>query len=102
MHVKAALRVSLTVIFCGVLFLFTGSAFAQGSRTITGNIRDEKGGPLAGASISIKGTQKGATTDSAGNFTLALEDNNGILVIAFIGYETQQISTAGRSSLTVQ
>src|ERR1700733_1281625 len=102
MHVKAALRVSLTVIFCGILSLFTGSAFAQGSRTITGNIRDEKGLPMAGASISVKGTQRGATTDSTGNFTLTVADNHTTLLVAYVGYETQEINISKGVSFNVQ
>jgi len=102
MHVKAALRVSLTAIICGILFLFTGGARAQGSRTITGNVKDEKGLPLAGASVSIKGTQKGTTTDSAGNFTLTLTNGNAVLVIAFIGYETKELNTTGNTSFNIQ
>ena len=102
MHVKAASRVSLTVIICGILFLFAGAARAQGGKTITGNVKDEKGLPMAGASVSIKGTQKGTTTDSSGNFTLTLADNNAVLIIAFVGYETQEVSAARGSSFHVQ
>ncbi|MDO6429299.1 TonB-dependent receptor [Flavitalea sp. BT771] len=101
MHVKA-MKVSLVTMLYGILFLFAGSARAQGSRTISGNIRDEKGLPLAGASISIKGTQRGTTSDSSGNFSLSLPENTGTLIIAFVGYETRELNAANGVSLSIQ
>jgi len=100
MHVKA-MKVSLVTMLYGILFLFAGSARAQGGRTISGNIRDEKGLPMAGASISIKGTQRGTTSDSSGNFSLILPENAGTLIIAFVGYETREVNAANGSSFAV-
>ena len=66
-------------------FLMTAIAFSQG--TITGTIVDgETKGPLPGASIVVRGTTKGATTDFDGNFTLNISEGAGTLVISYIGY----------------
>src|SRR5882762_2582004 len=102
MHVKAAARASLVALLYGTLLLFAGSALAQGDKKITGSVKDEKGLPMAGASVSIKGTSKGTTTDSSGNFSITASETNSVLVIAFLGYETRQIGTAGGAVFNIQ
>ena len=57
-------------------------------------------GPVAGASVVVKGTTNGTVTDMDGNFVL--EVNNGdVLQISFIGYVTQEIKYTGQATLTV-
>jgi len=51
--------------------------------------------PVIGASIRVKGTSIGATTDVNGNFTLQTPANGQILVISYIGYETREIPLTG-------
>ena len=55
---------------------------------ITGKITGEEGQPLVGASVKLKGTQTGTTTDANGNFTLQVPDAGGVLVISYIGHQT--------------
>ena len=56
--------------------------------------------PLNGASVSIKGTDKGAVTDNEGRFVIkgTNVNTNSILVISFIGYETKEVSVSGQSN----
>lgn len=68
---------------------------------ITGNVIDENGNGLVGASVKIKGTNTGTSTDTKGSFSLNVEDN-AILVISYIGYGTKEIPVGGRSSISVQ
>lgn len=66
--------------------------------SVYGRITDAlTGEPLTGASVKLKGTSKGASTDAKGNFSLELPDGGGTLVISFIGYETieKQVTKAG-------
>lgn len=66
---------------------------------IDGRVTDEgTGEPLPGASVNLKGTDQGTTTDAAGNFSLLVPDRGGVLIISYIGYESREISvkTAGR------
>src|SRR6186713_1444917 len=68
------------------------SAAIQGEKNnvlaipITGTITDEKGEGLVGATIVIKGTTTGTTTDVDGNFSLEVPDNTTVLVISYAGY----------------
>ncbi|TZF85059.1 SusC/RagA family TonB-linked outer membrane protein [Pedobacter sp. BS3] len=69
---------------------------------ISGKVMDEKGEPLIGASIMVKGTSsKAALTNSKGEFTITVANENSILVVSYIGYVTQEISVKGRSNVSV-
>ncbi|MFY0626729.1 MAG: TonB-dependent receptor [Reichenbachiella sp.] len=69
--------------------------------TITGKISDENGEGLPGASIIAEGTSSGTTSDLDGNYKVAVSED-AVLVVSFIGYTTQKINIAGRSSIDVQ
>ena len=58
---------------------------------VSGKIVDAEGRPLAGASVKLKGTDKGATADANGNFTLEVPDTGGTLVISFIGHQSVEV-----------
>ncbi len=68
-------------------------------RTVTGLVVDETGEPLIGVSIQIKGTTQGAVTDLNGNFSIALPDGNDVLLISYIGYQTQEVKVGDRREL---
>lgn len=69
----------------------TGWAIAQSTIPVTGKVTDEKGAPLGGVSVSIKGTNTGTTTDESGNFSLNAEPKK-VLVISAVGFVTQEFS----------
>jgi TonB-linked SusC/RagA family outer membrane protein len=68
---------------------------------ITGKITDENGAPLTGASVALKGSNAGTSTDNNGNFTLTVPQN-GRLVISAIGYETQEIPVNNQSVINIR
>ncbi|SHK68568.1 MULTISPECIES: TonB-dependent receptor [Reichenbachiella] len=69
--------------------------------TVSGQVLDEMGEGLPGASVLIKGTSKGTTTDINGQFSLVTPED-AVLIVSFLGYLTQEITLAGRSELNVQ
>lgn len=69
-------------------------------RKISGTIVDELGVPVIGASVLIKGTANGVTSDLDGNFTLEV-DTKDILVVSFIGYSSQEIVVNKQESLSI-
>ena len=72
---------------------------SQQQKSLKGTVNDVLG-PVAGASVVVKGTTNGTVTDMDGNFVL--EVNNGdFLQISFIGYVTQEIKYTGQATLTV-
>ncbi|SDD82826.1 TonB-linked outer membrane protein, SusC/RagA family [Mucilaginibacter pineti] len=66
---------------------------------VSGTVSDAKG-PLPGVSVRIKGTQIGTQTDVSGKYTLNAPDN-GTLVFSFVGYTTQEVAVAGKTTLDV-
>lgn len=69
-------------------------------RTLTGRVLSPDGQPLQGASIQIKGTTRGTTTDANGNFRLAVSETDKTLVISYTGYTTQEYIIGKEESVT--
>jgi TonB-dependent starch-binding outer membrane protein SusC len=90
-----SLRLGLTACF----FLFSSVLLAQ--RTISGKVMDLSNQPVTGVSVIVKGTTIGTNTDAQGNFTITVPNANSRLVFSSVGYELQDISTAGKSDLSV-
>lgn len=68
---------------------------------VTGTILDEKGDPLPGANVLVKGTTLGTTTDAAGTFTLNVADANATLVFSFIGYTSKEVAINNQTRFDV-
>ena len=66
----------------------------------TGKVLDEKGQPLVGASVRIKGAKSGTSTDVNGSFTLEVPDNT-VLVISYLGYEDKEVAATGSNGLNI-
>ncbi len=78
-----------------LLFGVVGLASAQ----ITGTVLDDEGAPLPGASVVVKGTTTGSTTDFDGKFSINAEVGD-TLVVSYIGFErTEVIAEAGEMSI---
>ena len=75
------------------LLMGMGTAFAQNTQ-VKGNVVDEKGEPVIGASIVVKGTTVGTVTDFDGNFILEVPSNGKELEISYIGMEKQTVKVA--------
>jgi TonB-dependent starch-binding outer membrane protein SusC len=93
LHLKRKIFFLLTV-FSLTIF---SSAIAQ---NVTGKISDEKGEPLIGVSVVVKGTNTGGITDVNGMYSVAA-DKSGTLVFSFIGYLTKEEAINGRSSIDI-
>ncbi|RYF72661.1 MAG: SusC/RagA family TonB-linked outer membrane protein, partial [Cytophagaceae bacterium] len=82
--------------------LFALPALAQ-DRTVTGKVTSsDDGSTLPGVSIQLKGTSRGTTTDSEGNYSLTNVPADARLVFSFIGTATQEIVVGNQSTLNVQ
>ena len=90
-------KVLLTKVLLLAAVLFTGVSFAQ---TVTGTV-SEANGPLPGASVVVKGTSNGASTDFDGNYSLNDVPNDATLVFSYVGYATQEVAVNGQSTVNV-
>lgn len=67
--------------------LFIGSLSVVGQTTVSGKLRDNRGKPVVGASIAIKDSYDGATSDSLGMFRFTTEEKGEkLLMISSIGF----------------
>jgi len=68
---------------------------------ISGNVTDSEGEALIGVNIQVKGTNQGTATDFDGFFTLDDVAEDAVLVVSYIGYQTQEIPVAGQTNLSI-
>ena len=84
------------------LFLFFLSLSIQAQTVISGNVSSSKDNqPVASATVTVKGTKVGTQTNADGSFKITLPADKSILVISAIGYDPQEISTSGKTSVNV-
>jgi TonB-dependent starch-binding outer membrane protein SusC len=67
---------------------------------VSGKVTDTEGNPLAGATVKVKGSDKLTTTNNAGVFVLKGVDNDAVLEISFIGYQSYTVAVNSKSSIT--
>lgn len=83
------------------LLLLSAGAYAQ-SRPIKGQVLDDKGEPVVGVSVQIKGTHQGTITDADGNFSLEVPDEDNTLIFRSVGFKTQEVQVGdGLQPITV-
>jgi hypothetical protein len=56
---------------------------------VSGQVLDESGMPIPGASVYQKGTTVGTTTNFDGEYSLNVTGNNPVLVFSYVGFQTQ-------------
>lgn len=89
-------------IFMLFLLVAYSAVFGQ-EKTITGSVTDRTTSEsLPGASVMIKGTTIGVTTDLDGKFSLKIPAGDNILVISYVGYETAEIPTGSLNVYNIQ
>lgn len=79
-------------------FSFCTAVIAQ--QTITGKVADANGSPLAGASVKIKGTNKGTSTGNDGSFNLQAKKGD-VLEISMVGFVAQNITVDDKTEVSV-
>jgi len=80
---------SLCCLQLALALLLSVHAYAQQSNLlVTGTVRDDQNEAIVGASVVVKGTTNGTTTDANGKYTISLNGDE-TLVFSFIGYATQ-------------
>lgn len=70
-------------------------------KKISGSVKDEKGAPLPGVSIIVKGTTTGSITDFDGNFSFDVPVTAQTLVISFVGMKSQEITIGNQAQFNI-
>ena len=84
----------IPLLVCGT-GLFAQNTAVQG--IVTGS---PDGNPIPGASVVVKGSVRGTTTDASGAFNIAAEAGD-VLVVSFLGYKSQEVPVGGRTAIDV-
>jgi TonB-linked SusC/RagA family outer membrane protein len=82
-----------------IVLLCTSEMYAQ-QRTVTGKVLDENNKPLVGVSIKVKGTDRGAVTNSTGSFSIRVSKGETI-EITHVGYEAKKVVIGESASLEI-
>lgn len=79
------------------------NAIVPSDQVVKGTVVDnEKGEPLPGVSVLLKGTQRGATTNPNGEFSLSVPNGDAVLVFSFVGYEPQEQVVGNRTQINIK
>lgn len=84
--------------------LISSAAFAQGSITVKGTVKDTKGEALVGAAVMLDGTSVGVVTDLEGKYTISFTPKAGknpVLVFSSISYQTKSMPVSGSGVIDV-
>ena len=79
--------------------LLANQVYAQ-DRAVTGRVTGEDGSVLPGVNISLKGTNRGTTTDGKGDYSISAETNS-TLVFSFIGFQSSEVVVGNQSTINV-
>ncbi|MDR2919744.1 MAG: TonB-dependent receptor [Tannerella sp.] len=82
-----------------IISSFTYAAIAQ-QRSVQGQVMDENGEPLVGATVAVKGTTTGTITDLDGNFTISAA-NGDVLSVQYVGYRETVVTVGNQSQYRI-
>jgi TonB-linked SusC/RagA family outer membrane protein len=68
--------------------------------SVRGSVTDDKGQPLPGVSVQVKGTSTGTTTDASGNYSLTVPDN-AVLLFSYVGYLSVEETVGQRTAINI-
>ncbi|POS02415.1 TonB-linked SusC/RagA family outer membrane protein [Flavobacterium croceum DSM 17960] len=89
------MKTKLHVFLALFVALFVQLSFAQ-QRTVTGTVSDDKGMPISGANVVVKGAKSGVQTDLDGKFSIKAESDQ-TLVITYVGFNKKEVSASSNN-----
>ncbi|WP_052823310.1 SusC/RagA family TonB-linked outer membrane protein [Neotamlana sedimentorum] len=102
-NLKKALGLILALVYINVAAIgenFDASSIYQ-EKSVSGTVVDVNEVPLPGATIVVKGTSIGTVTNFDGSYNITVPDGSEILVISYVGFETQEINISNRSEIKI-
>jgi len=90
-----------TILFALLISLGAPRVFAQQGRVITGNVVDDNGTPVSGASVILQGSKLGTKTDNNGNFSIQAKTGE-VLIVSSVGYLTNRVRVTGSDNVSVR
>ncbi len=93
---------SITALCLFLFFLLPLKGWSQ-TTTVTGKVIDGDGVPIQGASVLVKGTTLGATTQPDGSFSIKFtRKGNDVLIFSYVGYNDKEVKVGSTNIVSVQ
>jgi len=89
----------ILLLLCGVLFL-VGQLSAQ-NRTVSGKVTDAAGASVSNASVIVKGTRIGTTSNASGNFSFSVPSNAKALIVSAVGLASLEVAIPANGNVNV-
>lgn len=93
-------RILTIALFTACFFSLPSLSQAQ-DKTVRGRVTTDGGDPIPGASVVIKGTNKGQTTKAGGEFSITVP-SDAVLIFTSIGYANKEITVGDNTTINVQ
>ncbi len=87
--------------FAVFALLLAGNILFAQNIAVTGRVIDDKADPLSNATVLVKGTTNGTTTNDNGEFSISVPNAASVLVISAIGYQNQEITVGNQTHIEV-
>ena len=101
-QLEKKLRPKLYTYALGLLLFFSISVAAHAQRSISGTVSDaENNETLIGATVQVKGTNKGTFTDIDGKYTIQVNPGDQVLVFSFTGYKSQEVAITSSNVVNI-
>ena len=85
-----------------LLLLCAGAWRVQAqNRTVSGRVTNDQGAPVVNASVTVKGTPIGTTTNTDGRFTLSVPESANRLTVSYVGFADKEISLTDTDAYTI-
>lgn len=92
----------ISVVSIAFLLLFSVTAFTQ-SRTVSGIVQNETNGEaIPMASIMVKGTSSGTSSDEDGNFSISVPEGKDVLQVLSLGFKAKEVELSGSNRVVIQ
>ncbi len=100
-HFKTDWVAAKTIFLMLLLFLSSSVHIFAQTKTVTGIVKDEKGQPLPGVSVNVKGSRGGTATDIDGKFTIHTNDGTTV-VFTYVGFGKKEVLIGHNSNLDIR
>lgn len=84
-----------------VCMLLSVASFSQ-DRTITGKVTDQNGKAIEGASVKVKNTTKGTTTNADGMFTISVPSTESVISVSYVGFLIYEAKAGNSTTFNVE
>src|SRR5258706_11354972 len=97
-----SLRMKMRIVLLLCTFFVLNGLFQKANAQnfqVTGRVISRLNEPLAGATVTVKGSTVSTITDVQGNFSINVPNGNAILVVTYLGYDPQELAAKNAGPL---